>query len=176
MKRVTLALIALAAMGASAIACGQAVVGAMAPEFELPDQHGQLHSLEDYRGQWVVLYFYPKDGTPGCTTEACEFRDDIFEFRKINAQILGISLDDVQSHKKFAESHGLPFPLLADVNGSTADAYGVKSKRLGFTLAKRQTFLVSPRGDIVKHYESVNPSSHSREVLTDLAGLAAAGT
>lgn len=176
MKRITLAVIALAALGASAMASGQPDVGDVAPEFELPDQHGQLHSLEDYRDRWVVLYFYPKDGTPGCTTEACEFRDDIFAFRKINVQILGISLDDVQSHKKFAESHGLPFPLLADVDGSTADAYGVKSKRLGFTLAKRQTFLVSPDGKIAKHYESVNPSSHSKEILADLARLAAAGT
>ena len=98
----------------AAALAAQPTVG-RAPEFELPDQDGQLHSLEDYRDQWVVLYFYPKDETPGCTTEACEFRDDIFAFRELNAQILGVSLDDVESHKAFAEKYGLPFPLLADV-------------------------------------------------------------
>ena len=103
-------------------------VGVQAPEFELPDQTGQLHSLEDYRDQWVVLYFYPKDETPGCTKEACEFRDNIFAFRDLNAQILGVSLDDVESHKAFAENHSLPFPLLADVDGDVSDAYGVKTR------------------------------------------------
>lgn len=174
MKRICLAITALMVSSALAQADSQPAVGDVAPEFELPDQHGQLHSLEDYRDQWVVLYFYPKDGTPGCTTEACEFRDNIFEFKKVNAQILGISLDDVQSHKKFAESHNLPFPLLADTDGNVADAYGVKSRKLGFTLARRQTFLVSPDGKIAKHYESVDPSSHSQEVLKDLAELSAA--
>ena len=86
---------------------GNLDVGQPAPEFELPDQLGQLHSLEDYRDQWVVLYFYPKDQTPGCTTEACEFRDNVFAFRELNAQILGVSLDGVESHRQFAEEHGL---------------------------------------------------------------------
>ena len=149
------------------------VVGAAAPEFELPDQTGQLHSLEDYRDQWVVLYFYPKDETPGCTTEACEFRDSIFEFRQINAQILGVSFDDIESHFKFAEHHELPFPLLADVDGKAADAYGVKTKMFGMTVAKRQTFLIDPAGNIAKHYESVKPATHSAEVLADLHDLGA---
>ncbi len=143
-------------------------VGSRAPEFELADQTGQLHSLEDYRDQWVVLYFYPKDETPGCTTEACEFRDNIFAFRDLNAQILGVSLDDVESHREFAENHSLPFPLLADVDGDAADAYGVKTRMLGMTVAKRQTFIIAPDGQIAKHYEKVKPSEHSAQVIADL--------
>ena len=100
--------------------------------------------------------FYPKDETPGCTTEACEFRDNIFEFRKINAQILGVSLDDVESHQKFAEHHDLPFPLLADMEGKVSEAYGVKTRMFGMKMAKRQTFLISPDGTLAKHYEKVN--------------------
>ncbi len=149
-------------------------VGDRAPEFELPDQTGQLHSLEDYRDQWVVLYFYPKDETPGCTTEACEFRDNVFAFRKLNAQILGVSMDDVESHSKFAEKHSLPFPLLADVDGIAADAYGVKTRMLGMTVAKRQTFIIAPDGTIAKHYAKVSPEKHSAEVIADLQDLSAA--
>jgi peroxiredoxin Q/BCP len=151
----------------------QVAVGSPAPEFELPDQEGQLHSLEDYRDQWVVLYFYPKDDTPGCTTEACEFRDNIFAFRDLNAQILGISLDDVESHKSFSEKHGLPFPLLADVEGTAASAYGVKTRMLGMEVAKRQTFIIGPDGTIAKHYDKVDPDAHSKQVLADLAELGA---
>ena len=120
-----------------------------------------------------MLYFYPKDETPGCTTEACEFRDNIFEFNKINAQILGVSLDDVESHQKFAEHHSLPFPLLADVDGQAADAYGVKTRRLGMKFAKRQTFLIDPEGKIAKHYKKVQPATHSVQVLADLKDLGA---
>ena len=145
--------------------------GDPAPGFELRDQNGDLHSLEDYRDKWVVLYFYPKDDTPGCTTEACNFRDSIFEFRKLGCQVLGISLDDEMSHKEFAEKYNLPFPLLADADGVTADAYGVKSKMFGLTIAKRQTFLVDPAGEIARHYEEVDPESHSDQVLDDLRKL-----
>ena len=172
------ALVALtiaAAFGFSSlgIANDSVSVGAAAPEFELSDQDGQLHSLEDYRDQWVVLYFYPKDETPGCTTEACEFRDNIFAFRDLNAQIIGVSLDDVESHKAFAENHGLPFPLLADVDGNAASAYGVKTRMLGMEVAKRQTFIIAPDGTIAKHYEKVDPAAHSTEVLADLETLGA---
>lgn len=149
-------------------------VGGQAPEFELADQTGQLHSLEDYREQWVVLYFYPKDETPGCTTEACEFRDNIFAFRDLNAQILGVSLDDVESHREFAENHSLPFPLLADVDGVAAEAYGVKTRMFGMTVAKRQTFIIAPGGDIAKHYEKVDPDEHSAQVIADLKVLSEA--
>ena len=150
------------------------VVGSQAPEFELADQTGQLHSLEDYRDQWVVLYFYPKDDTPGCTTEACEFRDNVFAFRDLNAQILGVSLDDVESHREFAENHSLPFPLLADVDGNAADAYGVKTRMFGMTVAKRQTFIIAPGGNIAKHYEKVKPDEHPAEVIADLKILSEA--
>jgi peroxiredoxin Q/BCP len=149
------------------------MVGAAAPQFELADQDGQLHSLEDYQNQWVVLYFYPKDDTPGCTTEACEFRDNIFAFRDLNAQILGVSLDNTESHKAFAENHSLPFPLLADTEGTTSAIYGVKTRMFGMTVAKRQTFIISPDGKIAKHYAKVNPDKHSAEVLADLKVLSA---
>ena len=179
MKRnilVTLVAVALATVfgfTSLGIANDQVSVGVPAPEFELPDQDGQLHSLEDYRDQWVVLYFYPKDETPGCTTEACEFRDNIFAFRDLNAQILGVSLDDVASHKAFADNHGLPFPLLADVEGLAASAYGVKTRMLGMEIAKRQTFIIAPDGTIARHYEKVDPKKHSTQVLADLAELGA---
>lgn len=173
MKQHTYLLFTLLIFGVTAMASEPLTIGQPAPEFELPDQNGQLHSLEDYRDQWVVLYFYPKDDTPGCTTEACEFRDNIFAFKKINAQIIGISLDDVESHQKFSEKYSLPFPLLADVDGRASDAYGVKTKMVGFTIAKRQTFLINPDGKLAKHYEKVKPATHSDEVLADLKALGA---
>ena len=147
--------------------------GEAAPGFELRDQDGQLHSLEDYRDQWVALYFYPKDDTPGCTTEACEFRDDIFKYEELDCQVLGVSLDDEMSHKEFSEKYSLPFPLLADTEGTTADAYGVKSKYMGMSVAKRQTFLIDPDGNVAKHYEKVDPDTHSQQVLADLKALGA---
>lgn len=146
-------------------------VGQPAPDFSLSDQDGKQHTLEDYRDQWVALYFYPKDDTPGCTTEACEFRDDIFKFRRMGCQIIGVSLDDEASHKAFAEKHGLPFPLLADTRGEAADLYGVKTERFGMTLAKRNTFLIDPQGNIARHYTDVDPDTHSKELLADLAEL-----
>lgn len=146
-------------------------VGEPAPGFELVDQDGDVHSLEDYRDEWVALYFYPKDDTPGCTTEACEFRDDIFKYRRMGARVIGVSLDDRESHKEFAEKYGLPFPLLADTEGSTAEAYGVKSRMFGMTMAKRHTFLIDPEGLVARHYEDVDPDTHSRELLADLATL-----
>ncbi len=158
-------------LGGTSASAEQFRTGDPAPDFELMDQNGQLHSIEDYRGNWVALYFYPKDDTPGCTTEACEFRDNIFAFKNLDCQILGVSLDDVESHKAFAEKYSLPFPLLADTAGTAADAYGVKSKFLGMTVAKRQTFLIDPQGNIAKHYEQVDPETHSQQVLADLEVL-----
>ncbi len=151
----------------------QVQAGDPAPDFELRDQNGQMHSIEDYRGDWVALYFYPKDDTPGCTTEACEFRDNIFAFKSADCQILGVSLDDEESHKEFSEKYDLPFPLLADTAGTTADAYGVKTRMLGMTVAKRQTFLIDPEGNIAKHYAKVDPDTHSQQVLADLEALKA---
>lgn len=166
-----LAALAVFSFSSVGIANAQPAVGNPAPEFELADQTGQLHSLEDYRDRWVVLYFYPKDATPGCTTEACEFRDNIFAYRDLNAQILGVSLDDVESHKEFAEEHNLPFPLLADSDGNTSAAYGVKTRMFGMTVAKRQTFIIGPDGIIARHFEKVNPENHSAEVLATLKEL-----
>ena len=168
-----LATLTLLAAVSLANAADPIAVGQPAPEFELPDQDGQLHSLEDYRDSWIVLYFYPKDETPGCTTEACEFRDNIFAYSELNAQVLGVSLDDVESHKNFAENHNLPFPLLADTEGAAAEAYGVITKFAGMTVAKRQTFIIDPDGNLARHYEKVKPETHSAEVLSDLESLSA---
>jgi peroxiredoxin Q/BCP len=148
--------------------------GAAAPAFRLQDQAGQWHTLDEYRGKWLVVYFYPKDNTPGCTTQACELRDNIFAFRKIGATILGISVDDVDSHKAFAEEHHLPFTILADPSKQTAKDYGVLVKMMGvFELAQRDTFIIDPAGRIAKHYAKVDPKGHSEFVLKELTELQA---
>jgi peroxiredoxin Q/BCP len=147
--------------------------GSAAPAFELPDQDGEIHRLGDYRGKWLVLYFYPKDDTPGCTTQACEFRDNIFAYRRLGAEIVGISVDDVASHQAFAEKHSLPFPLLADEGGKVARDYGVLRNFGVMKLASRQTFLVAPDGTVARHYEKVDVETHSAEVIADLETLAA---
>jgi thioredoxin-dependent peroxiredoxin len=148
-----------------------AQVGSPAPAFKLQDQEGKWHSLSDYAGQWLVLYFYPKDMTPGCTTQACDFRDNIFAFKKAGAAVLGISVDDVASHKEFAAEHGLPFPILADSSTQTAKDYGVLRNLFGMKLASRETFIINPQGKVVKHYEHVDPKGHSQVVLKDLQAL-----
>ncbi|HUG04677.1 MAG TPA: peroxiredoxin [Steroidobacteraceae bacterium] len=149
-------------------------VGALAPGFRLQDQTGKWHTLADYKGKWVVLYFYPKDSTPGCTTQACEFRDNIFAYRELNAAILGVSVDDVESHKAFSEENSLPFPILADVDKKVATSYGTLTKYLGIAeLARRDTFIIDPQGRVAKHYVKVQPKGHSEVVLGDLKQLAA---
>ncbi|MGC3982690.1 MAG: peroxiredoxin [Steroidobacteraceae bacterium] len=149
-------------------------LGSAAPAFKLQDQNGQWHTLEEYKGKWLALYFYPKDNTPGCTTQACEFRDNVFAFRDAGAVIVGISLDDTASHKKFAEEHGLPFTLLADTTKQTAKAYGVLTKMMGvMEVAQRDTFLIDPNGKIAKHYVRVDPKGHSAIVLADIKALQA---
>ena len=170
-------LAALAAFGLGAatdvLAAGPAV-GAAAPKFRLQDQAGRWVSLDEQRGRWVVLYFYPKDDTPGCTTQACELRDNIFAFREAGAVFLGVSVDDVESHREFASENNLPFPILADVTKATAKSYGVLYKALGlFELARRETFLIDPQGRIAKHYQDVDPKEHSAMVLRDLKALRA---
>lgn len=171
MKKLISTTLALLLMTGTSAWAQQPAAGDAAPDFELRDQDGEVHSIEDYRGKWVALYFYPKDDTPGCTTEACEFRDNIFAFHDADCQVLGVSLDDEDSHKAFSEKHGLPFPLLADTEGTTADAYGVKSRFMGMTIADRQTFLIDPDGNVARHYEDVDPDTHSKQVLADLAEL-----
>jgi len=144
-----------------------------APSFTLKDQFGTEHSLEAYRGQWVVLYFYPKDDTPGCTKEACQFRDSLADYAEHNAVILGISKDTVRSHAKFAEKFQIQFPLLSDPTTETIQAYGVwkLKKFMGreYMGTNRDTILINPEGMIVKRYESVDPVLHVAEVLDDIA-------
>jgi len=152
---------------------GTPTVGQPAPAFKLQDQDGKWHSLADYKGKWVAIYFYPKDDTPGCTTQACSFRDNVFAFDKEGAVIVGISVDDVASHKKFAEKHGLPFTLLADADKTVAKSYGVLKNYGVMEVARRDTFIIDPEGRIAKHYESVDPEGHSKVVLEDIKALKA---
>jgi thioredoxin-dependent peroxiredoxin len=172
--RLSLLFTALLALAIPAFAAAPAV-GSVAPLFKLQDQDGKWHSLSDYKGKWVVLYFYPKDDTPGCTTEACAFRDNIFAFDKEGAVVLGISVDDVGSHKAFAEKHSLPFTLLADPSKATTKEYGVLKTYMGMLeMAHRETFIIDPQGRIAKHYETVDPDGHSTVVLDELKALKAA--
>ena len=151
-----------------ALATTQAAIGTPAPGVRLQDQHDAWISLADQKGKWLVVYFYPMDETPGCTTEACEFRDNMFAFRKLGVQVLGISVQDVASKKQFASKHSLPFSVLADSDKSVARAYGVLSI-LGY--ARRETFVIDPQGRIARHYASVDPQQHSRQLLSDLQAL-----
>lgn len=158
----------LLAIALPAICVADPAIGTAAPEFRLQDQHDAWVSLADQKGKWVVVYFYPMDETPGCTTEACEFRDDIFAFHKLGVSVLGISVQDVASKKQFAAKHSLPFSVLADADKSVARAYGVLNV-LG--LARRETFVIDPQGRIAKHYPSVDPKEHSKQLLADLKVL-----
>lgn len=137
-------------------------VGQEAPEIQLPDQNGNIHKLSDYRGQWVLLYFYPKDDTPGCTKEACAIRDDFANFESLKAKVLGVSTDSVASHKKFADKYNLPFTLLSDEERDAHQKYDIKG---------RTSFLINPHGKIAKIYEKVKPEVHAQEVLHDVDTL-----
>ena len=152
----------------SAIAGDAPVVGSDAPSFNLQDQNGDWHKLEDYSGQWLAVYFYPRDDTPGCTTEACNFRDNIHAFKAIGAAVVGISVDDVDSHKEFSDKYKLPFTILADSDNKTSNAYGVLRDYKLIKIASRQSFLISPEGKIAKHYDDVDPDKHTDEVLADI--------
>lgn len=146
-----------------------------APEFSLPDQKGKTHSLSDYKGKWVILYFYPKDMTLGCTHEACSFRDNLNRLIRSNAVVLGVSADSVKRHEKFAQVEGLNFPLLADEDKTVCKAYGAlgKKKFMGreFIGILRNTYLIDPKGKIVKVYEKVKPAGHVDEIIADLKKL-----
>lgn len=150
-------------------------VGEPAPEFSLLSDAGDPLSLSDYRGQRVVLYFYPKDGTPGCTREAQAFRDLADEFEKVNAVILGVSKDSVQSHQRFKAKHDLPFTLLSDPDGQVLDRYGVwKQKKMygrTFMGTERTTFLIDPDGMVSKVYRKVRVKGHAQACLLDLGNL-----
>jgi peroxiredoxin Q/BCP len=167
MKKILLSLL-IAVSSIPAFAGEAPVVGSDAPSFKLQDQNGDWHALGDYRGQWLAVYFYPRDDTPGCTTEACNFRDNIHAFKAIGAAVVGISVDDVESHKEFSDKYKLPFTILADEDGTTAKAYGVLRDYKLLKLASRQSFLVDPEGKIAKHYDDVDPDKHTDEVLADI--------
>jgi len=146
-------------------------VGDPAPDFSLTDQNGKIQRLSSYRNHWVVLYFYPKDNTPGCTTEACSFRDDYLKLAKINAVVLGISIDNSDSHEKFASEYHLPFPLLADTTGEIAKLYGSLFSFGPLKFARRHTFVIDPSGKIMQIYRNVSPGKHSDQVIHDLTAL-----
>ncbi len=146
-----------------------------APDFKLADQNGQNHTIADYSGKWLVLYFYPKDDTPGCTAEACNFRDNGVDFKKAGVEIVGISKDTVKSHTKFAGKYKLNFTILADPEHEVIDKYGSWKEKSMFGRkymgTNRDTYLINPQGEIVKKYTGVNPLTHSKEVLKDLEEL-----
>ncbi|NOZ75353.1 MAG: peroxiredoxin [FCB group bacterium] len=142
-------------------------VGDPAPDFTLRDQNGTEHRLSDYRGQPVVVYFYPKDDTPGCVKEACGIRDNFQDFSKTRIQVFGISYDNVASHKKFQDKYQLPFTLLADTTKQVAKLYGAD----GLFFASRKTFLIDEQGFIIKIYPKVSVTEHAQEILTDFQNL-----
>lgn len=142
--------------------------GTIAPDFTLADQDGNLHSLLQYRGRYVLIYFYPKDNTPGCTTEACTIRDLYKDFESNDVKVLGISADTSASHKKFADKYNLPFTLLADTNKDVVKAYGAAKTPIGI---RRISYLIAPDGTIAKTYPKVTPADHGAEILKDIYAL-----
>jgi len=150
-------------------------IGEDAPEFSLKDTKGSNHLLSDYKGKYVVLYFYPKNDTPGCTKEACNFRDDLSKLEQLNAKVIGISVDSETSHQKFAEKYHLPFTLLADTDGSVAKAYHALSNLIFTKIAKRYTFLIDPSSKVIKIYNSVDVSNHSQQIIDDLKSIQGTG-
>jgi len=146
-------------------------VGDRAPNFSLRDQNNLTHKLNDYKGNWVVLYFYPKDGTPGCTTQACDFRDAVKRIITSKSVVFGVSLDSVESHKLFSDKNKLPFSLLSDETGEVAKLYDSLRNFLVYKTAKRNTFIIDPKGLVAKIYLSVNPKNHSEMILNDLDNL-----
>lgn len=146
-----------------------------APDFSLPDADGTIHSLRDYRGKWLVVYFYPKDDTPGCTKEACGFRDAMEEYAKNGITVIGISKDSSNSHSSFVKKYSLNFPVLSDPDHKTIEAYGAwgPKKFMGreFLGTKRYSFIISPEGEILKTYEKVDVLTHARQILDDIRSL-----
>jgi peroxiredoxin Q/BCP len=142
--------------------------GQTAPNFTLPSQDGTPVSLDQYRGKWVVLYFYPKDNTPGCTIEAHNFQHDLAQYQAANAVIIGVSVDSADSHKNFCAKQGLTFKLAANTDKKVVDQYGSLKNYLGFKIAARNTFLIDPSGKIVKVWTGVDPAHHSEAVLAEL--------
>ena len=145
-----------------------------APNFSLKDQDGNIKTLQDFSGKWLVIYFYPKDDTPGCTTEACSLRDANDELIELGAEVVGVSKDDQDSHRKFKAKHKLNFTLLSDPTGETIEAFGAWGpKMFGRIGIQRKTFIVNPDGEIVKTYGRVAPAGHGNQVVTDLQAILA---
>ena len=144
--------------------------GDLAPDFAVKNQDGKVVHLHDFEGKPVLMYFYPKDETPGCTKEACSFRDEFSKFKKLGAVVLGVSMQDEKSHQGFRSKHKIPFDLLVDQDGSLAKAYGV-GFLAGVPLHKRQSILISAGGKVLKFYDNVDPKTHTNEVLKDLESL-----
>ncbi len=151
----------------------QSLKQTQAPSFKLRDSTDQWVDLNSFKGKWLVIFFYPKDDTPGCTKEACNFRDNYSLIKSIGANVVGISLDGSSSHQKFSAKHGLPFMLLSDPNGNVTKAYGALFQFFCIRLAKRHSFIVDPSGLIRKEYRSVNPATHSDQIIKDLEFLQA---
>jgi len=149
-------------------------VGDKAPEFSLLDNENKQHTLSDYQGKWLILFFYPKDNTPGCTVEACQFRDNYADILAIDTKILGISTDKIDSHNHFISKFKLPFPLLSDDKGIMSKLYGSLFKLGPIKFCKRHSFIIDPEGNIAKIYRKVTPSEHSEQIITDLKKLQAA--
>ncbi len=164
-------LLAIASLSVTSFAASMPQVGAMAPEFTLTSQDGAPVSLKDYRGKWVVLYFYPRDFTSGCTIEAHNFQRDQAQYQQRNVVVLGVSVDSADSHQQFCTKEGLNFKLLADTDHKVSSAYGSLTNLGLVKFAARHTFIVDPEGKIAKVFTEVNPNQHSAEVLSALTGL-----
>lgn len=171
LKRIWILLLLLVAPISFAFADDVPAVGSTAPAFSLSDQGGKDVSLDSLRGKWVVLYFYPKNDTPGCTEEACSFRDDMAALTNLGAQIVGVSIAETASNAEFAKKYHLPFPLLADKDSEVAKRYGAFSDWMVTRFARRYTFLIDAQGKIAKTYLKVDTSKHSAEIIADLKQL-----
>lgn len=162
---------ALALVSAASALTEMPAVGSSAPGFKLKTNEGKLASLKDFRGKWVVLYFYPKDFTSGCTLEARNFQRDLAKYEQLNAVILGVSVDTAESHKDFCAKEGLSFKLLSDTDAKVSTEYGSVMEYKGAKLSARNTFIINPKGKIARVFAKVKPSGHSDEVLAALAEL-----
>jgi peroxiredoxin Q/BCP len=163
-------ILGLAALVGLFVFCAALTQGQDAPDFTAKNQDGKDIHLADYRGKFVLLYFYPKDDTPGCTKEACQFRDGFAQFTKHNAIVFGISKQSAASHRAFITAHKLPFDLLVDTNEKVADAYGITTI-MGMPMFQRDSVLISPKGKIAKIYKNVDPDTHSKQVLQDIQAM-----
>jgi thioredoxin-dependent peroxiredoxin len=166
-------LLIMSLLATSWITANEPAMSILAPDFSLHDQHQQQHKLSDYRGQWLVLYFYPRDNTPGCTVEAGAFNSNLDKLKQFNTKVFGISVDDVESHKSFAKDNKLNFSLLSDEDYRVSRAYGVLKEIGPIKYAMRETFIIDPQGQIAHHFKDVDPNTHVPMVLAKLAALTA---